>query len=126
MTAAWLVAGAAVLALGLALAWVAAPLWHGAPAASVDDPRVVALLAEREAVLAALRDLDADAAAGRLAPEDHRALRAESVARGAAVLAALDAISEHRGAPSAPAAAHPADAVEADVRAWRARSAAPR
>ena len=119
MTAAWLVAGAAVLALGLALAWVAAPLWHGAPAASVDDPRVVALLA-------ALRDLDADAAAGRLAPEDHRALRAESVARGAAVLAALDAIAARRGAPSAPAAAHAADDVEADVRAWRARSAAPR
>lgn len=125
MTVGAVVAALALLALAFALAWVAAPLWRGAPAPTADDPRVVALLAEREAILAALRDLDADAADGRLAPDDHRALRVETVARGAAVLAALDAVAAGDRPPS-PSAAHPADAVEADVRAWRARSAAPR
>jgi len=48
------------------------------------------LLAEREAILLALRDLDFDHSVGKIAPEDYAAQRAELVARGVAVLKQLD------------------------------------
>lgn len=117
MTVAWLGAAVAVIALLAGMVWMAAPLWRGAPDAVGDDPRLVGLLAEREAVLATLRDLDADAHDGRLAPADHAALRAEAVARGAAILAALDALPTVRSAVAESAT----DAVETDVAAWRDR-----
>ncbi len=120
MTVEWLGAAAAAIALVAGLVWMAAPLWRGAPGAVGDDPRLVGLLAEREAVLATLRDLDADARDGRLAPADHEALRAEAVARGAAILAALDALPTLQAA----AAESATDAVESDVAAWRDRRSA--
>lgn len=109
------VAVAAAVLIGAALVWVAAPLWQGAPAAASDDPRVVGLLVERESVLATLRDLDADAFDRRVAPSDHAALREETVARGAAVLAALDGLFSAQ----ADAVGDGAAAVEADVRSAR-------
>lgn len=50
------------------------------------------LLAEREAVLAALRDLDFDQTVGKVLPEDYAAQRAELVARGVTVLKQMDAL----------------------------------
>lgn len=87
-----LVVAAIALVAGL-VAWVGLPLWRGDAGGDVPDPRVVALLAEREATLAALRDLDADHADGRVTDADYAALRAEAVARGAAALDALDALA---------------------------------
>jgi hypothetical protein len=86
-----LVAGG-LLCLAAAL-WVVRPLWRGAPTREPVDPRAVALLAEREALLATLRDLDADARAERLGADDHARLRAESVDRAARVLTALDVLA---------------------------------
>ncbi|MBK6768974.1 MAG: hypothetical protein IPG72_08195 [Ardenticatenales bacterium] len=119
MTAAGLIFALALAVLAAGLAWVAAPLWYGAPAATADDPRVVGLLVEREAVLAGLRDLDDDMNDGRVDADEHRAQRDEAVARGAAVLAALDGLSAHRAGDAEADAA----AIEADVRRLRARSA---
>lgn len=50
------------------------------------------LLAEREAALAALRDLDFDKTVGKVTPEDYAAQRAGLVARGVAVLKQMDAV----------------------------------
>lgn len=117
MTAAWLIFALALAVLAAGLAWVAAPLWYGAPAAA-DDPRVVGLLVEREAVLAGLRDLDDDRNDGRVDADEHRVQRDEAVARGAAVLAALDGLAAHRAGDAEADAA----AIEADVRRLRTRS----
>ena len=53
------------LTVGLAVgvsAYVALPLWRGVTPIAPPDPRAVELLARREAILATLRDLDADLA----------------------------------------------------------------
>jgi len=77
----------------LVVAFVGRPLWTGEGDPPPADPRAVALLAQREAVLATLRDLDADHAAGRLPEADWQSLRAQALARGAATLAALDQVA---------------------------------
>jgi hypothetical protein len=82
-----LVAGIAVV---LAAAWIGVPLWRGDRPAEPPDAVVVGLLAEREAVLASLADLDAELAAGRLDVDEHRLQRESLVARGSRVLEALD------------------------------------
>jgi Flp pilus assembly protein CpaB len=102
---------AALLVVAGLLAYVGRPLWRGEGDAPPADPRAVALLLEREAVLAALRDLDADHAAGRLPDEIWRTLRADAVARGAAVLAALDDVA----ADAAGNSARYTEAIEAEV-----------
>ena len=82
------------LGLGIALwIWILRPLWSGEADAFGTDPRVVALLAEREVALADLRDLDADHLDGRIAGEDHQRLRGDVLARGAEILAALDGLA---------------------------------
>lgn len=98
-------------------------------------------LAEREAALAALLDLDFDHATGKVADDDYAAQRAQLVARGAAALRALDAlgvdgrerpedeiervVAARRGrAPSPPADLEAV--VEAQVAARRAASSARR
>jgi hypothetical protein len=87
---------AALAAVGLVI-WIGAPLRRGA-AVEDADPVVLALLVEREAALGNLRDLEADFAAGRVAPDDFARQRAALVARGARLMTALDQ------------AAHPVDA----------------
>lgn len=54
--------------------------------------RTDALLAERETILDALRDLDFDHAMGKLTTEDYTPQRLQLVARGAAVLRELDTL----------------------------------
>lgn len=95
MSTAWHVAllGAGALACVGAVAWVVWPVLRGTFPLAPPDPRAVALLARREAILANLRDLDADRADGRLSEAEHARLRAEVVMQGTAVLAALDRIA---------------------------------
>jgi hypothetical protein len=85
-------AGVVVLVAAVVL-YVGGPLLGGAEALDPVDRRAVALLTEREALLATLRDLDADRASGRLGEADYQRLRAESVQRGVTILAALDSLA---------------------------------
>ena len=107
---------AAALVTALVGAWVTRPLWQGAEPLSPPDPAAVELLAQRQAILAMLRDLDAERALGRLDAAEHELLRAEAVGHGAAVLRAIDRLAEAARSASAQRLAR----VEADVRAARA------
>jgi hypothetical protein len=110
----WLVLAGIALMVGLVAWFVGRPfLGRGAELPEAADPRAVALLAEREAVLLTLRDLDADHAAGRLAEDDWRSLRAEAVDRAARLLAALDALAAESEGSTARLAAE----LEAEVQA---------
>jgi hypothetical protein len=120
-TAAVLAVAAATGLVVLLAAWISLPLWRGGAPVLPPDPRAVALLAEREAVLATLRDLDADLAAGRITAEEHAPLRARAVQRGVVTLAALDRLE----ADYAGQAARLAAAIEADVVAARQAEARP-
>lgn len=94
MTAATLLVFAAIAVLVVAVTvYVGRPLLGGGAALAPADRRAVALLTEREALLATVRDLDADRASGRLDEPDYQRLRAESVQRGAVLLAALDTLA---------------------------------
>lgn len=94
MTAETILVALVVIGLVAAVAvYVFRPLLGGVEALEDADPRAVALLAEREAVLLTLRDLDADRADGRLGEDDYHRLRSETVARGSRVLAALDQVA---------------------------------
>ncbi len=105
-----LVVGAVAVAVAV---YVMRPLLGGAEALDEADPRAVALLAMREGVLATLRDLDADRADGRLSEADYQALRAESVAQGAQVLATLDRVAADSAGRTAAIARHIEDEVAA-------------
>jgi hypothetical protein len=87
-----LLAGLAMLLV--AVWWIATPVVKGVVSTSEPDPRAVALLARREAVLASLRDLEADHRDGRLSDQQYNDLRKRALAEGAATLAALDSIAE--------------------------------
>lgn len=63
----------------------------------LDPDRVAALEEERDHLARSLGDLEAEYAAGDLAPEDFAALRDDYVVRTAAVLRALEAQRELRG-----------------------------
>lgn len=102
---------ATVVVIGAVLAYVGRPLVTGEGDVPPADPRAVALLLEREAVLSALRDLDADHAAGRMPDEAWQTLRADALVRGAAVLAALDEVAADAAGNSARYTA----AIEAEV-----------
>ena len=71
-----------------------------------------ALMAQRETLLAALRDLDFDHATGKLTNEDYAPQRAKLVAEGAALLRQLDTLGVARAE----------DAVEQAIRARRKAS----
>ncbi len=77
-----------------------------------------ALVAERDAVLTALSELEADQAAGKLTPEDFAEQRGALMARGAAILRQLDALPE---APRQVVAR--TDAIEAAIAERRRRAA---
>jgi RNA polymerase subunit RPABC4/transcription elongation factor Spt4 len=81
------------------------------------------LLAERESVLTALRDLDFDHATGKITDEDYAPQRAQLVAQGAHVLRQLDALGAPGRAPAADSDAAIERAVATRRRAAPARSA---
>lgn len=94
------------LAAGGVFAFVAAPLRPRAEAEPLPDRVEDAARHEREAVYAALRDLEHDHETGKVSDEDHVSMRAELRARAAALLR-----TERAGAAAAAGAA-PAAAAE--------------
>jgi hypothetical protein len=87
----------ASLVLGLALLllvafYVVRPLVEGRALRERQPGPADSLLAERERILTALRDLDFDYATGKLVDEDFVGPRAELLAHGAQVLRQLDAL----------------------------------
>jgi hypothetical protein len=115
-----LVLGGIVLLVVVVAMYVGRPLLGGAAALDPVDPRAVALLTEREAVLATIRDLDADHAGGRLPESDYQRLRAESVQRGVTLLAALDGLAAEAAGATAALSAE----LEAEVAAARGATGA--
>ena len=97
--------------IGLALlagVYVARPLKERSlrPAAAQSPGERQGLLAQKAAIYAAIREIDADVQVGKLEPADHQVLRGRYVAEGVAVLKALDAL---------PAGDEIDAAIEADV-----------
>src|SRR3990172_11690320 len=83
--------------LGLALLLlagfiVARPLIDGERPHEAEATPADSLLAERDNLLTALRDLDFDHATGKIADEDYTPQRAQLVARGVSVLKELEAL----------------------------------
>jgi len=81
-------AGFAVLLAASSLAFLIAPLRSRNAEPALVPPRASHAAAERESVLAALRDLEEDFATGKLDPADHAQMRSELRARAVALLAA--------------------------------------
>jgi hypothetical protein len=79
----------AVLVLGAAI-WAAAPLWRPHRTPALPDLGLAQLLAEREAVIDGLRDLDAELAAGRIDSGEFARQREDLMRHGSAVLAAIE------------------------------------
>jgi hypothetical protein len=80
----------------LAIAFVARPFFastHSSPAADRTRSR---LMAERERLLTALRELDFDYALGKVPAEDYPLQRAELVRQGAEVMRRLDELPSPR------------------------------
>ena len=101
---------------------VARPWLEPAAAQAGDADPAEPLLAERERLLTALRDLDFDQATGKLPSDEYAAQRAELVAHGAAVLRRLDEVAPGRApAPGADAAAD----LDAEIEQAIARQRAP-
>jgi hypothetical protein len=107
-----LIALIGVLLIGGVAYWITTPLLRGVSSVPDPDPKAVALLTRREAVLAGLRDLEADHSDGRLSEEDYERLRAELLAEGTQTLEALDALYASSSDWSAALVAE----VEAEVR----------
>ena len=118
------------VALLVAVAFIIArPLLERARSEAGDAGPAEALMAERERVLAALRDLDFDHAMGKLLDDDYQAQRARLVADGATILRQLDALPSGR-APEAVPGTEPTAAdldrdIEQAIKQRRARTAAP-
>jgi hypothetical protein len=94
-------AGFAVLLAGVAMAFLIAPLRSPGAEPVLASRRALHAAAERESVLAALRDLEEDFATGKLYAEDHAQMRTELRARAVSLLAAERDASEAT-APVAP------------------------
>lgn len=83
-----------VLAIGV-LAFVLYPLWvasRRSVSPSPFPPRLLDLLAERDAIFAALRDLQLDHETGKVAAGEYQALRLALLAEAARVLRATEEI----------------------------------
>ncbi len=106
-----------LVALGLPVGlWLLRPLGKTeGDAVSDREQRLSALLAEKDAIMTALAELEMDYRSGRVPEADYREQRAALMERGAAVLKELEALqAEETEAASAPAAhlsaASPAEA----------------
>ena len=89
-----------MLLAGFAMAFLIAPLRSGGAEPAWDSPQAAGAAAERESVLAALRDLEEDFATGKLEAADYAQMRSELRARAARLLAAERAAA----IPAAPVA----------------------
>ena len=90
--------GALFLTLGVALfagLYIAAPLMRPAPQGALpDDHEYSALLARRDALAAALEELELDYDLGKLTETAYRAQKAVLLQQGAEVLQRLDALTQ--------------------------------
>ncbi len=89
-----------ILIIGaLAAVYVLRPVWqHQGREVSEAERLRSELLARRETVLTALRELDLDYAVGKLPEDDYRAQRAVLLREGAQILRALDEVEQRLGA----------------------------
>jgi hypothetical protein len=83
------------------------------------------LLAERERLVGALRDLEMDQATGKVTAGDYAILRPQLVAQGAAVLRQLDQMAGKPPRRKAPAARLADDEIEAAISQTRLRRRGP-
>jgi hypothetical protein len=100
---------------GLLVVWLALPLVRGDRPAAPPDARLLALLAEREAVLSGIRDLDADRSLGRIGSEEYELRRSALTERGVAILGTLDLLDKAAGVAMGKVAGQ----IEQDVAALR-------
>jgi hypothetical protein len=117
--------GSLLLAIGLVLLVgliVARPLLEAAQPPETTAPHTARLAAEREAVLAALRDLDFDHLTGKISDEEHAAQRPLLVAQGVAILKQWDEAAQNVQ-PAGPSAVEAE--LESAVLAARAQLAQP-
>jgi len=99
---------AALLASGLAIAWVVRPLYTAHPPAPPPaDDRLASLLARKEAVLVAIRDLEFDHKLGKLTEEDFARYDARLRRQAIALMQQIETI--------APNTADVDDALEAEI-----------
>ena len=96
--------GSFVLLLAVAY-MIARPLFvPQVPAEAEEDAKEAALLACKQRQLADIRELDLDLATGKLTEQDHRELRARSIAEAAAAMKALDeareSLASHESEPA--------------------------
>jgi hypothetical protein len=98
----------ALLASGLAIAWVVRPLYsEHAPAAPPADDRLASLVARKDAVLVAIRDLEFDHKLGKLTEEDFARYDARLRRQAIALLQQIEQI--------APSVTDADDEVEAEI-----------
>ena len=110
-------AALALVLIGAAVALILSPLARRPSAAPEASHRP--LEEDKEALYAALREIDSDLARGELTPEHHLELRARYEARAAAVLVHLERV---KGLPAAPPAEREAPRLPAWL-PWAAGSA---
>ena len=108
-------------------AYIAQPLFGRARVVSALESPRDQLLAERNALYVAIRDLDFDFQTGKLIEADYAAVREKYMARGIEILKQLDALEAGRRQPGAGPKPRKAiaDDIEAAVRARRADRAGP-
>jgi hypothetical protein len=113
--------GSILLSLALFLlvaAFVARPLLDRASAANTSAAPADDLIAQREAILIELRDLDFDHETGKVSDDDYATQRARLIAKGVEILKALAAMSKpEHAAPASPASLD--DEIEKAVAARR-------
>ncbi len=108
-----------LLLLGVLLlvgAFVARPFAQAIRRNQVHEPARSALLAERERLLTALRELDFDHSLGKVPEEDYPSQRAELVQRGAEVMEKLDSLPNAAAQETPrPAQKHAAPVTDDDI-----------
>ena len=112
--------------LGLVVYLIARPLLNQRRPHSARPEPAVALEAERERLLAALRDLELDHATGKVSAEDYALQRPQLVALGAAVLRELDELTAKPAGRRAASVAVVDDEIEAAVRQLRSSPRRPK
>jgi len=120
----WLLVWIAIFAAGAAV-YVLRPVWqHRGQAVSEDERTRSELLARREAVLTALRELDLDYAVGKVPERDYQTQRAALLREGAQILRALDEVEQRLASnPPEGAADERLEELLAQRRRARARTA---
>lgn len=99
---------AALLAAGLAIAWVVRPLYSAhAPAPPPADDRLAALQARKEAVLVAIRELEFDHKLGKLTEEDFARYDARLRRQAIALMQQIEIVAPNIGDTD--------DALEAEI-----------